>query len=163
MDTHVKSDFPPLQAAKNGAGKMVELLLDRGTHIYADDVLLGAAKRVTQKRSSCFWTVERTSTPTATVPSGVPQAYGHTEMVKLLLDHGVDIHADVNDALQQSAGRSYTETVGLFLDHGADIHADNDSSLRQATTSGYTTMFELHLDVERTSMSTTTSLSDGLQ
>jgi ankyrin repeat protein len=45
---------------------------------------------------------------------------GHIETVKLLLDHGADVHVDNDRALRCASDNGHTETVKVLLDHGAD-------------------------------------------
>ena len=55
---------------------------------------------------------------------------GKTPVVALLLDRGVDIHREDDDALISSAYGGYVETTQLLLDRGANVHARNDLALR---------------------------------
>ena len=40
---------------------------------------------------------------------------GHTETVKVLLEHGADVHANNDGALRSASYKGHTETVKLFL------------------------------------------------
>jgi ankyrin repeat protein len=71
---------------------------------------------------------------------------GHTETVALLLDRGVDIHTENDQALQWAALKGHTETVALLLDRGANIHARNNKALRWAAVNGHTETVALLLD-----------------
>ena len=52
---------------------------------------------------------------------------GHTETVSLLLDHGANIHTEIDEGpdtpLQLACIFGHTDTVKLLLERGADIHA----------------------------------------
>ena len=63
---------------------------------------------------------------------------GHTETVKVLLEHGADVHSSRDGALKWSSHRGHTETVKVLLEHGADVHADDDWALRSASENGHT-------------------------
>jgi hypothetical protein len=79
-------------ASKYGREKIVELLLNRGADIHAEnDWALHTASR-----------------------------NGHTEVVRLLLDRGADIHANNDWALRWASRYGHTETVKLLLDRGAE-------------------------------------------
>ena len=62
---------------------------------------------------------------------------GHWRVVQLLLDHGANVHAEDDDALKLSSLNGQLEVVQLLLDHGADVHAGNDQALRWASMNGY--------------------------
>ena len=46
---------------------------------------------------------------------------GHTSTVLLLLDMGLDIHADEDQAIRSAAKNDFEETVGVLILHGADF------------------------------------------
>jgi ankyrin repeat protein len=58
--------------------------------------------------------------------------------VKLLLDAGANVRAEVDWALRLASMRGHTETVKLLLDAGANVHARGDLALRWASTNGHT-------------------------
>ena len=62
---------------------------------------------------------------------------GHLDMVKLLVENGINIYADNEWALQVAAQNGHLEVVKFLVEHGADIHVDNDWSLRMAVQQGY--------------------------
>lgn len=75
---------------------------------------------------------------------------GHTEIVKLLLDHGA--HANTASggigctALMLAAGKGHTEVVELLLNKGADVDAINNcgrTALMEASREGHTEVVEL--------------------
>lgn len=43
--------------------------------------------------------------------------YGYTEIVKLLLENGADVHADNDYALEWSSSNGHTEVVKLLKSH----------------------------------------------
>jgi ankyrin repeat protein len=55
---------------------------------------------------------------------------GHTEVVRLLLEKGADVHTN-NWALRWACYVGHTEIVRLLLGKGADVHADNNYALRR--------------------------------
>jgi ankyrin repeat protein len=63
---------------------------------------------------------------------------GHTEVVKLLLEAGADVHAVGDGALYYASRNGHTETVKLLLDKGADVHSYNYEALRAARDMGHT-------------------------
>ena len=70
---------------------------------------------------------------------------GHTETVKVLLEHGADVHADNDGGLRSASYNGHTETVKVLLEHGADVHARDDYSLRLASDNGHTETVKLFL------------------
>ena len=69
-------------------------------------------------------------------------AHGHLATATLLLDRGADVHAQDDLALVYSAQRGHLEMVRLLLDRGADVHAQEDRPLRLAAQ-------ECHLEIVR--------------
>ena len=55
---------------------------------------------------------------------------GHLEIVRLLLEHGADVHARDDEVLIWASRNGHLEVVRLLLNKGADIHAWNDLALR---------------------------------
>ena len=54
--------------------------------------------------------------------------FGHTDVVKLLLDHGAKVNvkmASGETALMRAASRGHAAIVELFLANGADAHPTN--------------------------------------
>ena len=68
-----------------------------------------------------------------------------SEIVKLLLIHNVNIHANNDQALRCASGHGHLEVVKLLLDNGADVHADNDQALRCASHHGHLEVVKLLL------------------
>jgi ankyrin repeat protein len=62
---------------------------------------------------------------------------GHTETVKLLLEHGANKHAKDDYCIRLASHNGHTETVKLLLEHGANIHAQDDYSIRYASMCGH--------------------------
>lgn len=54
----------------------------------------------------------------------------NVEVMKYLIKHGADVHADNDYAIRYSAINGYLEVVKYLIEHGADVHADNDFALR---------------------------------
>jgi hypothetical protein len=82
-------------ASRNGHTETVNLLLDRGADIHANND--GAL------RSASY--------------------HGHTETVKLLLDRGADIHADNDSALHWASYNGHTETVKTIINNTNNLFA----------------------------------------
>lgn len=55
---------------------------------------------------------------------------GNIAVMKIALDHGVDIHFQDDRALLLAAEEASVEAVLLLLEHGANIHAYDDAALR---------------------------------
>ena len=69
--------------------------------------------------------------------------YGYLEVVKLLLEHGADVHAHEDEALKWASMNGHTEVVKLLLEHGADVHACEDEALKSASVRGYVEIVKL--------------------
>jgi len=67
-------------------------------------------------------------------------AEGNLDVVKYLVEKGVNIHADVDYALRWSASNGHLNVVKYLLENGANIHAENDTALRYSAGKG-------HLDI----------------
>ena len=59
---------------------------------------------------------------------------GHVEVVRILLEAGANASDD--DALRLASHYGHTEVVRLLLQAGANVHAKDDEALRTATTRG---------------------------
>ena len=55
---------------------------------------------------------------------------GYTDVVKLLLDHGADVHAYGDEALIWTSERGHNDVIKLLLDHGADPSVLPQSGLK---------------------------------
>jgi ankyrin repeat protein len=62
---------------------------------------------------------------------------GDIELVKSLLQEGVNIHIENNYALRWSSSNGHLEVVRYLVEQGADIHANNEYALRHAALNGY--------------------------
>ena len=62
---------------------------------------------------------------------------GYLEIVKLLLDHSSDVHAEKEYALHDACYNGHVEVAKLLIDNGANIHALNSEALRDACLNGY--------------------------
>ena len=73
---------------------------------------------------------------------------GHTEIVKLLLKAGADIHANDDYALHWAVADGHTEIVELLLKAGANVHAKDDEALRKAARNGHMDVAKILLKAE---------------
>ena len=62
---------------------------------------------------------------------------GDLQEVKQLTQHGADIHAENDYALQLAARNGHLEVVKYLIQSGAEIHAGNDAALRWAARNGH--------------------------
>jgi hypothetical protein len=65
---------------------------------------------------------------------------GHLSVVKYLVEHGANIHALNDVALNDASTKGHLDIVKYLVEHGANIHASNDLALFNAGMNG-------HLDV----------------
>ena len=98
-----------IEYARNGDLQKVQLLLDKGADIHAND------------DEALRWA----------------SSNGHLEVVRLLLSNGANIHSYNDFALRYASYHGYLEIVKLLLANGAEVHAFNDYSLRQASENGH--------------------------
>ncbi|KAJ3281701.1 hypothetical protein HK104_011321, partial [Borealophlyctis nickersoniae] len=70
---------------------------------------------------------------------------GHLDIVKLLLDEGVDLHAHCDEALSAAAENGHLEVVSLLLERGVDLHARGDEAFRVAASWGHVEVVRLFL------------------
>ena len=59
------------------------------------------------------------------------------DIVKYLIEHGANIHANNDAALGTSAAAGHLSIVKYLVEHGANIHANNDYALRITTEHGH--------------------------
>jgi ankyrin repeat protein len=57
---------------------------------------------------------------------------GHIEIMKLLLNNGVDIHVDNDCALRNAASQGFVDMVRFLLENGADPKSNNNEALKWA-------------------------------
>jgi len=57
---------------------------------------------------------------------------GNTTAVRVLLEHGADVHGWDDYALRLAAEKGHCKIVRLLLEYGADVHAENDWALSMA-------------------------------
>ena len=62
---------------------------------------------------------------------------GHLDRIKFLVDNGVDIHAQEDQALIPAANGGYLDIVKFLLANGADIHFKEDRLLIDASSEGH--------------------------
>ena len=62
---------------------------------------------------------------------------GDLEIVKYLVNQGVNIHANDDEALRDASYNGQLEVVKYLVEQGADIHAKNDYALRYSSENGY--------------------------
>lgn len=67
---------------------------------------------------------------------------GHTEIVKLLLEHGAPTDDYVLTGVVRRR-RAHVEIVKLLLEHGADVGVRNSAPLRWATCCGHTEVVKI--------------------
>ena len=68
---------------------------------------------------------------------------GHTEVVKLLLNAGANVHAWNDEALRYSSGNGHIEVVKLLLNADANVHACDDEASYWAFFNGHTEVVKL--------------------
>jgi ankyrin repeat protein len=68
---------------------------------------------------------------------------GHLEVVRLLLNNYVNVHAQDDYALSWAAENGHLEVVQLLLNNGANVHAGNDSALGWAAYNGHLEVVQL--------------------
>jgi len=71
--------------------------------------------------------------------------HGHAEIVRLLLTAGIDVHADDDRPLHVAAAKGHADIVRIFLAAGANVHADHDEALCTAATMGHVEIVRLLL------------------
>lgn len=118
LDQGIYRDGLLITAVQLGHSLIVELLLDRGENLHAND---DEALRVA---SLC----------------------GHSPVAELLLDRKADVHARSDHPLVWASCNGYLPIVKLLLDRKADIHARSDNALILASENGQLNMVEYLLD-----------------
>jgi len=69
--------------------------------------------------------------------------YGCAKTARLLLNEGANVHARNDDALRTAATFGHAEVVRILLAAGANVHAEDDGALYAATTNGHTEVARL--------------------
>ena len=62
---------------------------------------------------------------------------GNLQKIKDLVNQGIDIHTQNNEALYRAVNHNYLNIVKYLVGQDADIHAQNDFALRLAAGKGY--------------------------
>jgi hypothetical protein len=63
--------------------------------------------------------------------------YGKLEVVKYLLENGADIHSRNDEALILASQNGHLDVVRYLVENGADVHAQTDAALSWAVEFGY--------------------------
>ena len=71
--------------------------------------------------------------------------YGHSEIVKILLSAGANVHADNDWDLYLASGNGHSEVVKILLKAGADVHANKDGALQWASGNGHSEVVKVLL------------------
>lgn len=112
-------------AMKNDHEEVVQLLWDHCVHKYRDKIGVDICTTFMFKTASKL---------------------GFTEMVRVCLNRGVDVHVGNDYALRQASLHGHTETVRLLLDFDADVRAVNDDILRYVYYREHIDVLKLLLD-----------------
>lgn len=70
---------------------------------------------------------------------------GHLEVVRLLLDYGVNVHSERDAALLHASIGGHVDVVSFLLDRGADVHAGNGQALKHARKFNHSLVIEILL------------------
>lgn len=111
-------DLALSKAATFGHNNTIQLLLDKGADINADNdnaFLMAVFK-------------------------------DHINTIQLLIDNGANIHTNNDRALRWASEYSLNYTVRILLSNGADLHVGNDQPLRGAAEKGNTETLRILLD-----------------
>ena len=73
-------------------------------------------------------------------------AYGHTEVVKLLLEAGADVTFEDNYAIEWASVNGHTEIVKLLIEAGADVTAWNNYAIEWAFSYGHAEVVKLLIE-----------------
>jgi len=76
----------------------------------------------------------------------VATANGYTEIVRLLLEAGANIHIGDDFAIRAASAFGHTEVVQLLLRAGANIHARDDAAIREAVEFNHTKIVKILLE-----------------
>jgi hypothetical protein len=74
--------------------------------------------------------------------SKVLENIGDLNMVKILIEKGVDINVDDDIALRNSVDKGYLNVVKYLIENGANIHSNDDEALIQSAENGNLEMVE---------------------
>jgi ankyrin repeat protein len=72
--------------------------------------------------------------------------HGNLEVVKYLLDVGVDIHISDNYGLRVASENGHLEVVKLLIEHGADVNAYSGNCLYYSSYGGHLEVVKFLLD-----------------
>lgn len=115
-DIHTGGGYPLEVASTYGCIQVVNFLLDYGMKSAFDRSLCVAANE------------------------------GHTEIVKVLLDNGANIHVGDDNPLFRACSNGKFNTVKLLLEKGADLHAKKECCLYTACMGGHYEIAEFLLE-----------------
>jgi len=127
-------------AAQDGHTSIVEILLDAGADVNAqDDFALRSAVTVGRAETAAVLLARGANVHADNdYALRIAAAAGDAVLTSLLLSSGAHVHAEENKALRVAAGTAGSAAVvATLLAHGADARARDDESLRQATRAGH--------------------------
>ncbi|PVU87954.1 hypothetical protein BB559_005798 [Furculomyces boomerangus] len=138
-----EDDSTPLKLAiENKHLDVVKYLIQRGAETSKCKDLKSFLSKQNEATGSANTPVKKKPKINANVEYALQEASsnGCLDIVKNLVENGVDIHEDNETALKEACENGYLDIVKYLVENGADIHADQDWSLGMASKSG-------HLDV----------------
>jgi ankyrin repeat protein len=144
-------------AASCNQHKTLSVLLDHGADVNTlcadiseDDILL--EDKIRSSTLSAAKTMSAEELVDYETPLSIASADGYERVVRVLLDNGADVNAQVGvhgDALSAASAGGFEQIVYMLLDSGADIHARNEqsgSALLAAVIGGFMYIVKLLLD-----------------
>ena len=129
-DIHSDEGYILAKSARNGHLRVVEYLVSKGA---SDDSLESALtwSGLSENLHSVKYLVQCTNIDKV-VALKICAELGILELVKYLVEEGVDIHANDEDALWSSVSEGHLEVIKYLVAKGADVHHDNETPLRCA-------------------------------
>lgn len=146
VNVHAGGESALRLATENGHLEVVKLLVEYGADIhYFQDECLAIASEGGHLELVKFFLEHTTFTQSKNSAFILSASNEHTDIVKLLLENGADVHFSQDYALVTASERGHTEIVKLLLKFGADVHAQNNFALRKASENGYSKVVKLLL------------------
>lgn len=139
-DIHTRNEMPLWEAVHGGFTEITRILLEESVDLSVNALGKFLKEAVRENHSDIVRLLAEHGADICrddNICLKKAAALGNTMVVRTLLDLGADIHTKNDHPLRIASCHGHTETVELLLEYGADLHAKNDAAIKLAASKGH--------------------------